>query len=154
MLAKAHLNPDRLDYDTLANDYFESGFGAASKAVAAYFGALERLCDESAAAGRNADAYLAAFDVDAMAGLLLKAKDAAAGDVAVLRRIDFLMCGIEYARLEKRLAAAAKGDKTDFKAAQRDYLEFIRANAVENAIACHPWRIADAHYTPHMRGAK
>ena len=31
MLAKAHLNPDRLDYDTLARDYCEHGFGAAAK---------------------------------------------------------------------------------------------------------------------------
>ncbi len=154
MLAKAHLNPDRLDYDTLARDYCEHGFGPAAKDVGAYFAALERLGDESAAKGRSADEYLAAFDIDAMAAILGRAKAAAGGDNAILRKIDFLARGLEYARWEKRVSeASVKGDKAALKAAQRGYCEFLRDNAANDAIACHPSRIANAYYTPYMRGA-
>jgi len=154
MLAKAHLNPDRLDYDTLARDYCEHGFGAAAKEVGAYFAALERFGDESAAKGRNGDEYLAAFDVDVLAGLLARAKETAGNDDEVLRRIGFLARGLEYARWEKRVsAAAAKGDRDELTSSQRGYCEFLRDNAVADVLACHPSRIASAYYTPYMRGA-
>jgi len=154
MLSKAHLNPDHLDYDTIAGDYFEKGFGPAAKEIAAYFAALEKLCDESAAADRTADQYLAAFDVDALAGFLSRARKAAAGDDAVVRRVDFLMRGIEYARIEKRLAAAAaKPDKTEFKALQREYVQFLRDHAAEDSVAVNPYHIVHPYWTPHIRGA-
>ena len=96
----------------------------------------------------------------ALAGLLARASASAkaaarqGNEDEVLRRIGFLARGLEYARWEKRIsAAAAKGDRDELKAAQRGYCEFLRDNAVADVLACHPSRIASAYYTPYMRGA-
>lgn len=154
MLVKAHLNPDHLDYDTIARDYCRAGFGAAADDMYGYFAALERLCDESAAAGLNANKYAEAFDVDAFEGILRRARASAAGDDAVLRRIDFVSKALVYARWEKALAAAVESkDRARISSVQRDYIAFVRDHAVENALVLHPKAVGSTYYSANMKGA-
>ena len=121
---KAHFNPDRLDFESFADDYCRTGFGAAAKDVRAYFDAVERATDAAAAANaadkdpalgwvqrmRRQNRLLEHLDFDALDALLAKARTAAAGDEAVLKRIRRLQFGNDIGRFsaKKRLAKPAK----------------------------------------------
>ena len=154
MLAKAHLNPDRLDFDTIARDWCEKGFGAAADDIAKYLSELEKYGDGMAASGASANAYATGFDVERFAGLLRSARTSAAGDAAVLRRIAFLETALVYARWEKRLAeAVVAGDRASVAAIQRDYLAFVRKHAAGHAVAFHPKSLGSTFVSPNMRGA-
>ena len=48
MTARAHYNPDRLDYASIVDDWCRAGFGEAWRAVRAYFRLVERACDRAA----------------------------------------------------------------------------------------------------------
>ena len=118
---KAHFNPDRLDFETFADDYCRAGFGPAAREVRAYFNAVERATDAAAAANaadkepslgwvqrtRRQNRLLEHLDFDALDALLAKARKAAAGDEAVLKRIARLQFGNDvgrfsaWSRLEK-----------------------------------------------------
>lgn len=106
-LAKAHLNPFRMSYDALVDDYCETGFGKAAPFVRRYFAALEEMTD----AARNGDPkvrnnlrMVAALDCDRLAAILADAERIADGDE--LRRVKFLGRGVEIGRWMKRLAKA------------------------------------------------
>ncbi|MBR4939133.1 MAG: DUF4838 domain-containing protein [Kiritimatiellae bacterium] len=154
MLAKAHLNPDRLDFDTIARDWCEKGFGAAAEDIAQYLSELEKYGDRAAAAGASANDYATGFDIELFAGILKRARVSAADDAVVLRRIAFLETALVYARWEKRLAeAVVAGDRASVAAIQRDYLAFVREHAAENAVAFHPKSLGSTFVSPNMRGA-
>ena len=116
MTARAHYNPDRLDFDTLANDYCRAAFGPAAAEVRAYFDDVERACRAAAAA--NADdktpaldwtqrekrksRLLEHLDFDALDARLARAREAAAGDEAALGRIARLQFGNDSGRFTAR----------------------------------------------------
>ena len=125
MLAKAHLNPDRLSYDDLEADYCEAAFGAGAAAMKRYFAELEKLYGEVAAQRERdlaakakhafgwsacADAYMRRFDqtvFDRLEAIVGEATAAAAGDAEALSRIAFIRRGIDHGRFERRMAEAA-----------------------------------------------
>lgn len=137
--AKAHFNPDRLDYDSFADDYCRAGFGAAAAEVRAYFDDLER-AHEVAAKANQADKeptlgwaqrvkrqnrILEALDFDALDARLAKATAAAAGDEGVLARIDRLRFGNELGRFtaRRRLGRPSKLTKEEEAASLKAFNE-------------------------------
>ena len=124
MSAKAHFNPDRLDFESFADDYCRTAFGAAARDVRAYFDEVER-ADELAAKANEDDKepalgwvqrakrqnrLLEHLDFDALDACLAKARAAAAGDEAVLTRIGRLQFGNDIGRFtaKKRIGKPAK----------------------------------------------
>jgi hypothetical protein len=114
---KAHFNPDRLDFETFADDYCRRGFGAAAKDVREFYDLGERA--STAAAQLNAadkmvavnwaqrvkrqNRLLETLDFDALDACLARARTAAAGDDAVLKRIARLQFGTDLGRFTARL---------------------------------------------------
>lgn len=114
---KAHFNPDRLDFETFADDYCRRGFGAAAKDVREFYDLGERA--STAAAQLNAadkmvavnwaqrvkrqNRLLETLDFDALDACLACARTAAAGDDAVLKRIARLQFGTDLGRFTARL---------------------------------------------------
>lgn len=150
VLARMLWNPSA-DVDAIINDYCRSGFGAASPAVRAYFDALERHTNSLAAAlppgagGRSPDFIQAAperFTPDVLAALgghVEKARGLAAGDPVVLKRVEFLAAGLEYARLQTGAirairAAEQSKDWTAARAAVEARERFLRENLYEFAL--------------------
>ena len=110
MTAKAHHNIDRLDYDTLLDDYCEA-FGAAAGEVKEYFLSLERTTEAAADARCGIAGYIDFFDPAPFEEILSRASAKADGDATVLRRIRFLRTGLEYAkRLKRNKKAKDSGD--------------------------------------------
>ena len=168
ILAKAHLNPDRWDYETYLDDYCDAAFGKGAPAMKRYFAALERLYDRVAAAWsaevaaadprrpipRTAgpDCYLRLFDADDYEGYFREARAAAADDADALRRLAFLHRGLECGRLEKRAAEAVWANASDLKKAQGDFLDFVRASWRDEPFAIG---LSAGHYgTARGRSAK
>ena len=126
---KAHFNPDRIDFESFADDYCRTGFGPAAHEVRTYFDAVERATDAAAAANaadkepslgwvqrtRRQNRLLEHLDFDALDALLAKARVAAAGDDAVLERISRLQFGNDIGRYtaKKRIGKPAKATPDD-----------------------------------------
>jgi hypothetical protein len=113
---KAHFNPDRLDFESFAEDYCRAGFGAAAREVRSYFDEIER-ADEAAAKANAEDTEPALgwvqrtkrqnwliehLDFDALDARLAKAREAAAGDEVALGRIARLQFGNDSGRFTAR----------------------------------------------------
>lgn len=147
MVAKAMTNPDRLDYDAIADDWCRSGFGPAAGEIAAYMQELERLYMAAAERGDGVGGYVDAFDIGAFEARLDRARALAQGDPDVLARIDHLGVALEFAReAEKVRKAWWSGNWKTLRAAR----EVFRGRVREIVLA-HP----DAAWPPscqHMAG--
>jgi len=114
--ARMNWNPD-LDVDAVIDDYCKSGFGPAAAAVKQYFACVEALTDEVAAKKLHVTAPYTDAVLDELDGYLKKARQLAAGDEAVARRVAFLQVGLEWQRLEvaghRLLAQRAEGKRID-----------------------------------------
>ena len=131
MVARALLNPDHLDFDTIYADYLAAGFGPAAGVMREWFDSLAADVDkvsemkiEKEERGFRKGAYVRAFDVDKYAAILDRAEKAAEGDASVLRRLKMLRIGLAYGEWLKRRATAAGGRK-ESNALLKGYYEFI-----------------------------
>ena len=146
MLAKAILNPDRLDYDTIAADWLASGFGPAADRVAAYLAELERIFRAAARRAIGERGYLEAMDTERLDALLDAAVAAAGGDADVLARIAYLRVGIDHAREAKKVYRAWATGSTATLAVARDA---YRAWIAEEGLR-HPFEFP--HTCTYMAG--
>ena len=138
---KAHFNPDRLDFESFAEDYCRTGFGAAAGDVRAYFDEIEK-ADEAAAKAnaedkepalgwvqrsRRQSRLLEHLDFDALDARLAKARASAAGDEAVLERIGRLQFGNDIGRFtaRKRLAKPSKPTPEEDEAFRKMAEEYL-----------------------------
>ena len=144
MLAKAHLNPDRLSYDDIAADYCESAFGAGAAAMKRYFAELEALYEKVAAEraadlaakakrafgwGAGADAYMRHVDgsmLGRLSAILDEATAVAAGDEGACARIAFVRIGVEHGRMERRMAEATWNRSPDRRKISEEFKEHVR----------------------------
>ena len=146
MLSKAHLNPDRLGYDDLVDDYCATGFGAAAPAMRRYYDKLSAYYAEAAARqdadpkGNAKDNYVRHFDIPGCERILDEADALAADDAEVRARIRFVRRGLELAKWEKRNseAAWAKADKAELAKIRRGYAEFVLKTYDEEPLAISP----------------
>ncbi|MBN1671496.1 MAG: DUF4838 domain-containing protein [Kiritimatiellae bacterium] len=122
VLAKAHWNPNQLDYDAIVEDYCRAGFGPAADAVAAYFAALEKMTDRAAAQKTGLMRQYAEQDFANLHGLLDRAKEAASdpADGEVLTRVRFLERGLALGELQWRAEQQPGKHEAAFLALLRD----------------------------------
>jgi hypothetical protein len=137
MVCRAHYNPDRLDFDTLADDWCRAGFGAGWKHVRKYWDLVEAACNKAAAENAAAPSAIdwkgrversmrlpRATDYDALDQCLADARAAVDGDAEINARIDRLAFGARLGRLRMRLAegGVSEEEKEKARAFIRDYL--------------------------------
>ncbi|NCU33614.1 MAG: DUF4838 domain-containing protein, partial [Candidatus Moranbacteria bacterium] len=106
VLAKAHWNPENMNYDELLDDYCKSGFGPADKEVKEYLNQLETVSDKAA---QGAESICKLFDeqkIASMKSLLDEAEKKAAGNNEVLERIKFLKTGLVCGEYNRKLYLA------------------------------------------------
>lgn len=137
MVARAHYNPDRLDYDSIADDYCRSGFGPGWKSVRRYFDLVGEACDR--ASKLNAKAKPATcwaervarrlqlprqLDFDELDRCLAEACAAAPGDEAVLFRLGRLQFANGLGRRMLKIVdgTASADEKEEAKKYIADYL--------------------------------
>ena len=159
--AKGLLNPDRLDFETIADDFCRAGFGSAAQEMREYLGALVEMGDRAAAEPQDPivtttgpsimKGYVKAFDLDRLEEILDRAEAAARGDAQVLKRLAFLRVGIESGRLTTAVGRA-RMKKGDVAAAQRDFVDFLRRTMMREPLAVAPYWSASSFYEPHLRG--
>ena len=152
---RAALNPDRLSFDAILDDYCTAGFGPAAASVKEYFNAVERMNE---AASREiavrapkvldfrqvvrAECYYDHIDVAALEAILDRAVAEAAGDADILKRIALLRAALGYAKCGKAVREAAK-DGSDagreaFESARRAYAAFVVRIVDEQPLAYTP----------------
>ena len=151
-LAKALWNPDRLSFDDIAADYFQSGFGTAASEILAYHRRLEEITDRAAA---SALPYLSVFD-DTQIAALHASLDRAAGMVnepAIKERIEFLRIGLKAGEYQRHLHVAEKNKDIDrFQTLQNEFTHFVRTTSFEQPAALNPGRIGFSNpYVTHRR---
>jgi hypothetical protein len=139
MVCRAHYNPDRLDFDSIADDYCRAGFGKGARAVRAYFDAVEKAC-HTAAAQNAADTkpptswadrvrrrcrLTNATDYDELDRHLAAARALTAGDEAIAFRLARLQFGTDLGRRMKKICAgeATEAEKEEARRFIADYLE-------------------------------
>ena len=141
MGAKAQFNPDRVDFDSLADDYCRAGFGAAAKPVRAFLDAVERFTTSAAEANaadvcrhmgwverrRHQNRLLEHLDFDALEAFLSEARRAADGDDEVLGRIARLQFGMDLGRFSarKRLGRPSKPTAAEDEAHRRMIADYL-----------------------------
>ena len=106
MIAKAMVNPDRLDYRTVAADWCRCGFGAAAREIGEYMVELERLFFAAADIAQGVGGYMDMFDIGRFAAILDRARASAKGDAEVLARIDYLAVALECAEEARKVREA------------------------------------------------
>lgn len=141
MGAKAQFNPDRLDFDSLVDDYCRAGFGAAAKPVRAFFDAVERFTSSAAKANaadvcrhmgwaerrRHQNRLLEHLDFDELESVLSEARKATAGDDEILKRIARLQFGIDLGRfsMRRRLGRPSKPTAEEEEAHRRMIVDYL-----------------------------
>ena len=141
-LAKAHLNPDRLSYDDVLDDYCAAAFGKGADAMKRYFAALEATYERAAEAWtahvaaadpskpiwriERIDCYVGIFNADDYEKYFDEALSAAAGDEAAVSRISFMREGLVNARSERRLAEAVWNNSPDLDGLKAERRRYVR----------------------------
>ncbi len=149
-LAKGHLNPDKLAYDDVFDDYCRSGFGKAAGAVKDYFNKLEKLTDEAAKTEKGFEGYFEKLNVAELEACIARAKKDADGDEEVLKRVEFLACGVRYARENLTLYRKWKEKAPDYLAARSRFYGFVKAEAEADPVAmCPKWIITGFYRLPY-----
>ena len=139
MIAKAMTNPDRLDYDTIAEDWCRAGFGKAADEIADYIRELEKHYMQAAEGAMGVGGYMDRFDIDEFEARLDKARKLADGDPEVLARIDYLAVSLECAREAAKVRAAWKtGDWKKLGAARAEYKARIKEVVIAHPDATRP----------------
>jgi hypothetical protein len=148
VVARLNWDPDA-KVDAIVDDYCRAGFGPAAKTVRAYFDRLEAITNEIAAKQATRREQLTAeqlaeerkkevvFNVaghpyaqavlDELGGLLKKAREEAAGDAIVRRRIEFLEVAVRWMRVESRSHAMLVARDTADRVAAKRLLDERRA---------------------------
>ena len=142
MTAKAQLNIDRLDYDTVLDDYC-TAFGAAKDVVKEFFLELEKTTEEAASLHCGISGYIDFFDPNRFDEILGRAERAAAGDALALRRVKFLETGLDYSRYVKRNKRAGETKNPRYMEYLREYRDFMheKYRSDDSFIAVNPRRI-------------
>ena len=150
-LAKGHLNPDRLGYDDVCDDYCRSGFGKAAPVVKEYFDELEKLTDAAAKVDKGYEGYFECLDVEKLQSCIDRARALAAGDAEVLARVEFLACGVRYARENLLLYRKWVEKSPDYLAARSRFYRFVKAEAEADPVAmCPKWIVRGFYKLPYM----
>ena len=154
-LAKGHINPDRLCYDDIFDDYCRAGFGKAASAVKDYFNLLEKLTDDAAAVDKGYEGYFETLDVGKLEACIERARKDAADDAETLARVEFLACGVRYARENLALYRKWKAKASDYLAARSRFYGFVKAESEANPVAmCPKWIVTGFYKLPYFNAPR
>ena len=153
MTAKGHHNIDRLDYDTLLDDYC-AAFGPAKDEMKGFFLELERTTEAAADLRCGIDGYITFFEPAKFEAILDRAEAAAKGDGLAVRRVRFFRTGLEYAKYVKRNKVAQDAKDPNADRYLDEYVAFIRRNYGndDTFIAVNPRRLGfyDHYVRPYL----
>lgn len=153
ILAKAHWNPDKLDYDDLLQDYCKSGFGSGWQSMYQYFLTLEELSDSAA------NKKLPIFDLynnkvfEKLNLLLGKASDSTngAGEKIAEERVQFIKTGLDFAVAQKSFYDSIETADSEEKKTEiiENYKQFLRAFSGRDKFAVN--LSVAVYFNPHLR---
>ena len=154
MLSKGMLNPDHLDYDTIAADYLEKGFGPAAPAMKKYYDILEKLFNDVAEVktfrrSRGYSNYQRLIKFEPLDAALAEARTLAKDNPLILKRIAFFARGLEPARFEHEIVKAFDAD--DLKTSelwQQKFRTWIHEESRKDMPSTNP-----GHYLSHYMNA-
>ncbi|MBQ9336679.1 MAG: DUF4838 domain-containing protein [Lentisphaeria bacterium] len=149
-LCKAHWNPDRLDYDTLFEDYCTAGFGSAAPAVRRYFELLEKMNAELRASNGKTpyEEIMNETKIAELNGLLAEARKLAKDEPEVLARVNFLQTGMDYAADCRKIYVAKQNKSPEYDRLRKDFLEKVKARTQADPVAVSPLMMG--FYSPCM----
>lgn len=159
VLARLLWNPG-LSAEVIVEDYCRTGFGSAAEPVGRYFAELAEATRATALTmgppkqsedvreeevgvkivpvrERMQRALLAGYTkerLERMAALLALARESAKGDEIVLRRVEFLAAGLEYARLQIATYSVEYAGG-DLKQPMQELLDFLRRTSTSQPLA-------------------
>jgi len=145
VLAKSHWNPDKINIDSLIDDYCEKGFEGASEYIKKYFSLIENVCNEAAEKKIN---ILEVYSDDIFQKLnsyLEKAENISKNieNKKVFERVEFLKVGLKFGELQvkkynisKQLKEKADPEiKEKYNNIQKEYLDLLKKIIEENPTA-------------------
>mgnify|MGYP000848489215 CR=1 FL=1 len=154
MLASAMMNPDRLSFDDIANDYFAQAFGPAAPAMKKYYDLLEKTFNDAAddkvrREKRGFYRFQRHLDMPALDACLAEAKTAVKDDPLMTARVNFHAAGIEPARFEKKIVEAFDADDLDATEAwQMKFRDWIKNESLKDMPANNPLFFCSLYFTP------
>ena len=151
MLARAMLNPDRLTFDDIADDYFVHAFGPAAPAMKRYWDELERVFNEAAVDPRRTEGrpfyrYQRHLRYEPLEACFAEAKKLAAGDELILRRIAFFEVALPAGKIEQRIVQAF--DRDDLAGCEKEllnYYAFVKDESLKDMPANNPLSLMDLY---------
>jgi len=154
MLCRALFNPDHLDFDTIADDYFQKGFGKAAPVMKKYWEAAETMFFAAAEKGYSDrygyDVLQRHLDIPKLKKLLAAALKQAGDDALVKRRIRFFARGLYPSELERRIVDAEESGDDAAKEKARDELrDWLKSHVMDDFPSLNPYRFN--HETPCLR---
>ena len=155
MLAVAHLNPDRLSFDDVADDYFRQGFGPAAAAMREYWDAVEKMFNEAAATSKEAREsrkfyhYHRHLRFEPLDAAIAKARERAAGDELLLARIRYFASALDLAKIEHRIVEAFdRDDLAADEAAVLEYYKWVKDEALKDMPSNNPDHLIQPYFVP------
>ncbi|OQA86997.1 MAG: hypothetical protein BWY31_01041 [Lentisphaerae bacterium ADurb.Bin242] len=135
-VAKALWNPDRLDYDSVLDDFCTSGFGKAAPEVKKYFAELERIMDAAALKDADYCEYFTPEAVYELEKILSAAAEKVKGVPDELARVKFLQTGLEGGQITAKIADAERRNQTEKVTKLKAELKaYIRKTSFESPAA-------------------
>lgn len=155
VLAKAHLNPDRLRYEDIYDDYLSVAFGPAAPAMRRYYDCLfdaynkaikdvSKMKAEVKAArkplerGVHNPYYRRAYDAANPVRFLDEAAALAKDDPDVAARVEFVRLGAEIGRVYYGTRDAAEKKLPGLEDRRRAAAEFFRRTFLDNPLSMSP----------------
>lgn len=148
-LSKAQLNYHEVDYDTIFNDFCDSGFGKASPEIKKYFLLLEKLTDEAAKSKQNYFNYITDAVLAELQGCLDRAAVLEKDNAEILKRIEFLNYGMRLGTMHRKLHLAKDRTTKEYKAMQAEFRKLIKDITTENPFAVNPFKMGI--YLPYLK---
>lgn len=162
ILAKAHLNPDRLSYDDFYDDYLTVAFGRAAPAMRKYYDclydaynvAIKEVSKMRAAAasarkpverGAHNVYYRKAYEAADPVRFLDEARTLSADDADAAARVAFVRIGAEIGRRHLAIIDAARTKAPDLARLQREAAEFFRETFLGNPLTLSPSGVCGRH---------
>ncbi|MBE6357912.1 MAG: DUF4838 domain-containing protein [Lentisphaerae bacterium] len=150
--AKAQLNYEKVDFETIFDDFCKSGFGKAAPEIKKYHLLLEKISDEQAIKRGKLFDLVTDARAKELQDCLDRAKALVKDDPESLARVEFLQHGMTLGMMHRELYLAKDRDSADYKAKQKKFIESIRDITRQNPFIVRTFRIG--RYLDHLRPGK
>ena len=147
--AKAQLNYEKVDFETVFDDYCKQGFGNAAGEIKKYHLLIEELSNKQAELKGKYFDLVTDEKLAELQGCLDRAKALVKDDPASLERVEFLQYGITLGKMHRELYLAKERDSAEYKAMQKRFIETIRDITRKNPFIVRTFKIG--RYLDHLR---